>query len=277
MLSCIKKSFLALITNFKVPLLLLAYLICFILFASKILAVSDILVFGILLFVFFILTVLFFAGWFNSLKTVLKENENDVFYESFMLGIVKYSLSLLGSLFLFILIFGIFNFLLAYAADSFIGKIDFLKNFFEEGKYTIEVLLSALSSEQVEILFKRELLFIICAFLMHSMTLFWLPSIYYDSEFGRNPFKIFLNSLVSFFKKPFITMCLTLFSNILVLSFMVSSQLLPDNSLFVLFCVLSFAYGITFFLMLIFSYYEKNFSNNCDNGTDCIGEKQDIN
>lgn len=278
MLSCIKKIFTCFFSEKSLFFSFLAYFVMFCLFIQGISYLSDILFFGIYSLLFVILTLFFFSGWFMVLNNSLLEDGGDTgFVKTFLEGIKNYIIPLFLTLLLFIFLFFSFNIIELLIADKFIGKIDFLFESFnsvvEPLKYSIDDVISNLSQVQTEIFFKREILFIVCAFLFHSLTLFLVPALYDFNNTKKSSFFALKKSFMVFIKKPFVTMVLTLLTNIITLFLMFLVQFLAENLFYYIFYMILTTALAVFTLVLIFCYYERTFENCCHNGADCIRQE----
>lgn len=282
MSSLFKKSLNLIMKNPYVILLLVIYLVI-VASAFPVLILKA----GVLAFILLILlTSAFFAGWFGMIKFVVsyKETGNDeedmknqfsAFKNEFFSSIPSYILPLI----FYILIFVGITVAILVGADKFIGHDNELLNQVAAMAGNQDVLynfITTLPDEAKLVIVKRCIFIYSCFILYFYLTFYSIPALYFQKT--SNPVLGLINGLIALIKKPFLSIglfILILISNIL-LTFIEAICAYYSSALMFITFVLRI-YFAAFIVVLIFSVYEKYFADNCDNGTDSIGQDESCN
>lgn len=282
MSSLFKKSLNLIMKNPYVILLLVIYLVI-VASAFPVLFVKA----GILAFVLLILlTSAFFAGWFGMIKfiTSYKEtgnveedmkNQFSAFKNEFFSSVPSYILPLI----FYILVFVGITIAILVGADKFIGHDNELLNQVAAMAGNQDVLynfITTLPDEAKLVIVKRCIFIYSCFILYFYLTFYSIPALYFQKT--SNPFLGLLNGFIALFKKPFLSIglfILILISNIL-LTFIEAIFAYFSSALMFITFVLRI-YFAAFIVVLIFSVYEKYFTDNCDNRADSIGQDESCN
>lgn len=243
----------------------------------------------------------FFAGWFFMIKKAIELDKQEFDAEdtkakmSFGLlkeipvGIGEYFLPFVGGLILYGVLVLLFMILTYKVGIHFIGKLDVstvdLKTALASSAQ-IKAFVSKLSVDELVKLNEWNLLIMISMTTFSFITMFWATEIINKT---KNAFLAFFKSLSFIFKKFFSVV--VLFTYILIINFSVSllSSVASINPFLHFISTLIYFYFVVYIVVLIFLYYdnecgkrvekieqqtEQKAQDNCDSGTDGVGEEQ---
>lgn len=239
----------------------------------------------------------FFAGWFFMVKRAIDLDKQEFIIDedrakaSFNLikeipvGIGEYVLPFAGALILYTGLLFLLLFIGYQIGLHFIGNPGLNLNEMRSVTHSPDALktfASSLSPEQLAKLKLWDFLFMGIMSVYYFITMFWPAQIIIKT---KNPLVAFFKSLIFTFKN-FIS-ALILFVYISVINFIISlivsySTIKPITSfvtmLAYLVSMLLYFYFVVYVIVLIFLYYDSEASektkNNCDSGTDSIGQEQ---
>ena len=231
-------------------------------------------------------TAAFLAGWFYIVKLAISM-KNEVYetpeeknlaalslLKQFFTGVGEYFVPVLFGFLIFVLAFIGFLFLAYKIGLHYIGTPELtpqLVKALNSGSYkAISDLVSAPESYQsLKTLSYWGFYITGLSVIFSFLTMFYAPAVLYDT---RNPFKaIFLNFkflFLNFFGSLIIILFLT-FLNTLVSIFNLLSAM---NIIFAIISLLLMFLYMSYYVMLVFLYYEEKTKDNCDSGSECIGE-----
>ena len=273
-----KKSFNMTMKNPYIMLLLVVYLLV-------VASVFPILFFKLGQFaaiLLILLTSAFFAGWFGMIKFIVSyketgnleedmKNQFSSFKNEFFSSIPNYILPLIFYMLLFA---GVIS-LILFLADKFIGQENELLNQVAAMTGNQDVLynfITTLPAETKLVIIKRCIFIYSALVLCFYLTFYSIPALYFQK--GSNPLSGLLNGIRTLYKKPFKSIglfILILIANILLTFFEAIAAYYSNILMFIAFIIR--IYFAAFIVVLIFSVYEKHFTDNSDNGPDSL--KQD--
>lgn len=273
-----KKS-LNVIKNPYIILLLVAYL-----FLSAGLFPILILKLNIIAFILLILlTAAFFGGWFGLIKFVVSyketgnrekdmENQFTSFKSEFFSSVPQYMLSLI----FYMIVFAGICALIMFCADKLIGRSNELFEQVTAIAGNQDVLYNFITTlpDDAKILIIKRSLFVYFSFLVYFyLTFYSIPALYFQK--GLNPISGLFNGVKALFKKPLLSTFLfiiLIIANIFLTLFEGIAAYYSSILMFIGFIIR--IYFAVFVVVLIFSVYEKYFTDNCNNGSDSIGENK---
>ncbi len=205
----------------------------------------------------------FGAGWFYAVKQAV-ENKNigmDI-WKSVPDGVGRYFLSFLGLALLGSVLMAAFAAGVFWFGTTVFGTLDIDPEMLKQAMVSPEgmmVFVNSLTQPQLMQLSAWNLLVIVAGWVFSFFTMFWMPEIVYNTP---NPAKAFVNSLKNLFTNP--VGALTLFFSFTAMNFVLSSiNALAAHSLIAYALMMAvYFYFITYVVVLIFTYYAKNYSNN---------------
>lgn len=291
MFQMIKKA--AIITKNN-PILTLAFVIYLIVISfllPKLALIQNVYLLIVFAVVMILFAGAFFAGWFGMMKQAITnsyknyENEETKVIDSlntrnqFFVNVAAYILPVLAVFILYGILFYLWTQLNVYLAEHFIGKIDFifedLKNLGQGKENTMQYIL-ALPEEKQMIIYGWNALFSFAYFVFGFLTVFWLAALYYGKCGSKNPFRALWMSLTAIFRKPLGVIGLNVFMAVAMMFFMIIGKLMGANAVLAFIYMILMIYLIVYFNVLILCYYDKNLADNCNNGSDCIGENKEV-
>ncbi|MBE7706322.1 MAG: hypothetical protein E7Z91_03650 [Cyanobacteria bacterium SIG30] len=215
----------------------------------------------------------------NSEKNYLIEDEKykDILdlRISFFEAIPEYMLPLLSIFAIYYFAFLAWVMTTIKLAEKFIGKIDFLL----ENLKTIQVSTASaleyiqnLPTEQLKILYEWQTFLILSIAIFGIFTLFLPPALYFEKNNKKNPLRAFLNSFKVFFKKPVEIIIFNVVIGILFFIMMLLQALCSANLVLYFFYFLISTWLTTYFVVLLFNYYDKRFAYNSNNRADSFRE-----
>jgi len=213
----------------------------------------------------------FLSGWFYMVKKAVQLSKN-VFvldeerakavlnlFKFIPAGIGKYFLSFIGLSLLFIALVFLFGAAIYNTGAYFIGNLDLDPLQIKQAMTTpndMKTFIDALSDQQLIMLSKWNLLFIVASALFSFFTFLWVPEIIYST---KNPFMALIYSIKKIFQKFLKTIKLFLF--IMLLNFVISfiSTFAMFNPFVYLLTMIIYFYFLVYVIVLIFIYYESEF------------------
>ncbi len=281
----IKKSFRILIKN---PYVMLIFILYFIVIANLMPVLymqnnkSGFVLTGIL---FLLFTSAFFSGWFGVIKGIVSYRETGNIEEDFknqcfalkgdfFSSVANYILPLTFYLILFV----IYTWFILYFANFVMFKPDTITNAlqgFKPEQMSLAAYYESLPPDVKGLLMKKSL-FVDIGFISYFFfTLFSIPALFFQNT--NNPLTGLFKGIAAIFKKPFLYIGVFVF----ILFFNVIISLLEmgsfPNQILMFISLVVRIYFTAFFIVLIFSIYEKNFTDNCNNGADSLGQDSPVN
>lgn len=278
----IKKSAKILIKNPNIMLLLVSYLLIMASILPIVVFSYGRIVFFIFIILLFLFTCAFLAGWFGLVKSIVECKSSPYFdddikkrYEEFKNSFFTSIPTFMPSLIFYILLLMGYMYLLTYLADYFIGKPDEVINGLAALKSDQDAIinfLSTLPKDVIDTIIKRSAFLYLGSIVYLVLMLYSVPALYFSSK--PNPFIGLKNAVLAFIKKPLGSFFLFLGLAIchIALIFFEAISVLNSGLMFVaLILRISF---ITYVVVLIFSVYESNFTLDCNNGGNGLGENK---
>jgi len=276
-----EKSGAIILKNPNIILLLVIYLlIAATLLPLVVLSYSKGVIFYIFSILVFLFTCAFFAGWFGMIKAVIqyKEAPNPIediqkrhkaYKEGFFASIPVHILPLI---FYVLLIIG-FMWVLFYAADYLFGKPYDVINGIAALKNDLDAIMNFISTLPKEVIdtIKRRSLFLYSGFVVYLLlTLYSVPALYFNKS--KNPLIGLKNGFLAFIKKPagsFVLFLALALAHIFLIFFEAVSVI---NSVLMFIAMILRVYFTAYMVVLIFEVYETNFTADCNNRPDSLGE-----
>lgn len=214
----------------------------------------------------------FFAGWFYMVKKCVEFSKKDFILDkdksteslkliqTLSVGVGKYFLTYVGVSLMFVGIALLMAFILYMASVPFINSMHFTISQMSmaiNSPQDTQAFLNGLPPEQLIILFKLNLLLMGITSLFSFLMMLWMPEIIYSK---RNP----LIALFTSIKKIFVKFgkSITLFLYITILNFLISflGTFAFVNPVTYMIMMLVYFYFIVYIVVLLFSYYDKEFN-----------------
>lgn len=283
---CIKKSFRTLFDNPHIMLLFVTYLLAFSGLISAVVFVAGKPLFYVAVILIFLLTCAFFAGWLGMIKCLVAFKETDNAEENLKNKYTSFSIGFFSSvanyilpvIFYFILFMVFIRGLLSLASNIFNGSIETAGHIaaLMSNQDALLNYLSTLPDNELIALVKFNAFVYFGILLYLFLTFYAIPSVYFNEK-TANPLSGLKNGFLSLCKKPFYSagiFLILLFSHVILVFFEKISFINPVLMFIALVLRVSF---IAYVIVLIFSVYEKNFTDNGNNGTDRIRENEPCN
>ncbi|MDD3236903.1 MAG: hypothetical protein PHV37_02250 [Candidatus Gastranaerophilales bacterium] len=286
MIKSIKDAFIILKDNLIVvqPLILFLLLVGFVAQPIR-LSVQQSVPSLIAVVITFAFTAAFLAGWFYNMKLAVAMKGK--VYETpeekglaqldllkqFFTGVGDYFLSTMGMIVVYMILVSIFAFFAYKIGVHYIGSLDkvadFIKILSVDTKDTMAIAAGKFpQGEQLKIFYWSayvSLLSVIFTF----VTMFFAPVLFYKT---KNPLLAFFYNVVFIFKNFLGSLGVLMF--LAVVNFVVSFiyVLSVSNIILSVIALLITFFYMSYHVMLIFVYYEEKTKDNCDCGSECIGE-----
>lgn len=280
----IKKSFDRLVKNPSIMLLLVTYFLITASCMPLMVFYFKKPVFYIMAFLILLLTGAFLAGWLGMIKYIVTyEDENDPIEDfqnrcnAFKTGFFSSIPRRMFSVIFFIVLFIGVAMGLLYLANIIFGDPSELLTqiaYFASDKDALLNFLSALPDETIAAVAKRSA-FLYFGFLFYLfLTFYSLPSLMFNE--CANPFLALKKGVAALFKKPVFSLLLFVSFVIIHIAIIFVEAVSTINQILMFFALVLRIYFIAYMVVLIFSVYEENFTDNCDNGPDCIGKNDTV-
>lgn len=236
----------------------------------------------------------FFAGWLYMVKKAVDLEKKEFLIEEdkakaslgllkeLPTGIGEYFLSFIGAIILYFALFVLLSLVSYKIGTHFLGKLDLGVNELKMMLNSMEArtLISSIPSERLILLEKWYLLFIVVMTVHYFITMFLAPEIIIRT---KNPIIAFGKSLAFIFKNFLSVVGLFLYVNVvsffasIVIQGIMLLHFIP-NFISSLVSMLIYFYFIVYVIVLVFLYYDSEIcektENNCDCGTDCLGQNE---
>lgn len=286
MIKTIRSSFQILKDNLIVLQPLIFYLILFGILMQPVYAAGTFnLTTIILLFVLFMLTAAFGAGWFYIIKASV-DMKDEIYaapedkgiaqlglLKKFFTGVGEYFMPMIAALLLYFILIGIFVFISLKAGMHYIGPVhlspELTSSFAGSFKDTYELFASnKVPSDVQNKLFMWNTFLSSISLLFSFLFMYYWAAIFYKT---KNIFRaLFLN--FKFLFTHFIdSIIIIIFLSILNMITLMFSLLGSLNIIFSIISFLVIFFYITYSVTLVFTYYDEKTKDNCDNRLDSIG------
>ena len=216
------------------------------------------------LFLFFLMTGAFLAGWFYMITKAIKtpeNNENNSLISDFPAGVGEYFLSILGLLLNSFIISTVIIIAVILAGKKLIGSPDIsyiqILNATESVE-TMKTLVSSLSNEQLVKINAWNLLLLLAFSFNYFIIMFYAPSLFFKR---KNPFISIFIAIKDLFCRHFfknIALYVLIITSYFCLTIL--SALIGTNIFIHFILTLINFYYITFITILIFNYYYSNYA-----------------
>lgn len=291
MFSSIKEAFVITGRELILTQPLMTFIIVFLFLSGGLFgAKTNIIAFIIFALSLSLLCIAFMAGWLFLTKKIIDfVNDNDYKGEErftksceqikyFFPGVGEYFLSLVGFCILYLVFSGIVAFVVFKIGVHKFGVLDIdIRQFYVATSSVVAMreYLGSLSDPQLFSLVRWFSVIPFVAAFIQMLTMWWVPALYYKT---KNPLLAFVEGVKFFFKKLFPSMgifFLLFLGNYLVSTF--SKNFYETFWGYILGFVFLIFY-LTYYVVLIFLYYEKHSKNiqtpnNFDSGFDIDGQK----
>ncbi len=209
----------------------------------------------------------FASGWFYMVKTaVLDNNIGNYIWKSIPDGVGKYFGSFVGAAVIFAVMAALYGAGVVWLGTTLFGVLDFDPELLRSAMISPEgmkLFLNSLTDAQIRQLGSWNLLLVLAVWVSSFVLMFWVPQMLYST---KNPAAALWKSVKKIFKNP--VPALKLFFFIIVLNFVMSllNGLAMRNQAAHFLANLVYFYLTTYVVVLLFSYYEKNYSGCGSNG-----------
>lgn len=217
----------------------------------------------IAVFLFFLMTGAFIAGWFNMVKLVVSHpdsREPNTIIKEFASGVGEYFLPSLGLLLNVLLITLLIMYLSFFVGMQTIGDVGISADAFAKAFETTEALkvfLASLTTEQLMKLNQWNVLIMSSLSFSYFLVLLYLPALFYKK---KNPFMALFVSLKDLFSKKILKTFGLYFMIFSINAFIsILSALFIGNVVMHFIVTLLNFYYITIVSVGVFYYYYKNF------------------
>lgn len=226
------------------------------------------------IFLFFLMTGAFVAGWFNMIKLVIlnpeREDVNSIIKE-FPAGVGEYFLPTLGSITIMFIVSSLLLVISYFIGMSLIGDLGITTESFAKAMQNsneLKAFLSSLSLEQLTKMNLWNMLILGTLTFSYYLIFLYLPTLFFKN---KNPFKAFFHSLKDLFSRK-ILKTTGIFVLIFILNFIISlfSTIFGGNIIIHFLITLLNFYFITAVGIGVFYYYHENFVKPL------IGQNMDI-
>ncbi len=235
----------------------------------------------------FLLSSAFLAGWYYIIKlAVVRKNQayktpeekalaSISLLKEFFTGVGEFCIPMLLSIILYIVILFITVFVIYKIGVHYIGHLDL-------NDKTLKALYSPISATDIQtakdgliipaqtvFYLKWLLLFSIGHYVFSFLSLFFGAVIVCDT---KNPLKaLYLN--ISFIVKNFLgAMAVFLFLAFLNLVLFFINIIFAQNMLLSILSLALFLFYVSYYMVLVFLYYDEKKENHCDSGSECLGQ-----
>lgn len=213
---------------------------------------------------FFLMLASFLSGWFFMIKKAVvnsdEEQKNNLIVE-FPAGVGEYFLSILGMIFVIVLVFIATTVIVGVAGKKLIGDTGVSYNQLSTAFASVEsmkVFLTSLTPEQISKFKAWNLLLMFGMIFNYFVTMFYFPVVFFKE---KNPFKaFFINIKDTFGRKIFNNIFLFIFMFIAYFILSILTVLFGGNIVTHFILTLINFYYATFIGVLIFNYYYSNFA-----------------
>ncbi|MCD8025196.1 MAG: hypothetical protein LUE64_06640 [Candidatus Gastranaerophilales bacterium] len=272
----LKESFLLLAANPHLTLLFVIYLLIYVSMCPLVVWSYGSHFFILIVSLIFLFAAAFFSGWFGLIKFDIANKAGKTTQEhyskhkeAFFASIPSYMLSLIAFGFLFFIVY----YILGYLSIIIFAMSE------EDSRQFLAILSNADSivnlvntcPEQIKTLLLRRSIFLYGGLSLYLfLNLYSIPALYFSNS--KNPLIALKNGLCALFKRFFENLAL-FFSVIAFFAIVFVFRIYTYNSEIAAFLALVLCVSFAvYILVLLFSIYEANFADNCNNGGNCLGQ-----
>ena len=277
-INLLKKSFLDVVKNPIITLLLVSYFIIISMLAGCLRLQSNMLIWYMLAFTSFLFVAIFMAGWFRVIKEISlknpEEEKESSYIAKFLEGIGENVIPYSVGIFIYAVISMIFVYIAFLISTKLYGNPQeiIMK---AQASADIKQYMDSLSSEEMAKLYAFPISFIISTTFCMFLFMYYFPSMIFSEvkNLFAKPFVALKDNFCFLFKHFFksvgiyIVLCFINITAVLIKHLYLPGHVLVD--ILYLFYVI---YFLSFAVMLICNYYGQNYS--CNNRPDSLGENK---
>jgi len=212
----------------------------------------------------FLMLCAFLSGWLYMAAKIVKEpniDKNILITESFFSGVGEYFLSMMGMVFIVLILSICFYIGTVVLGKHLIGSVGVTNAQVSSAMISTEAMKNfvlSLTSEQIVKINLWIALMSVSTLFYHFITMFYVPAMYFKK---KNPFVAFLISLKDLFSRKFLQNCVLFIYATCGYFLLYFLAVLFDINKFTHFIfTLLFFYFISFVVVLIFNFYYANYA-----------------
>lgn len=273
----VKKSFANIINNPSITLFLVIFLILINILAPYVYNSKSPYISAILMLCAFLLSCVFLSGWFQVIKESLDEKniKEKNFGAIFLEGTGKNIVSITICTILLCLILNITLFLVRLFSLKMFGSVDFIAqdlSLLPQDSDAIAKYIQNLQTDKLYAIYGWMFTGIFAMSILSFLFLFYMPAVIDNTKSNvfLKPFIALKDAICFVFKNFLGAIAVYFILTIIYLIMTVINAILIQHIAGMFLSVFLYIYFVSFFVMLIFNYYEQK--NCCNNGCDCVGE-----